>query len=133
MSVEESRKVAKQMADEFVRQKEIWEAVNEEDPDAAHDFLYEEGEITDPETGEEVIFDKPYGIDIEKRAILVLAGGGPSINLVVTLDNDDNSPSNISLQHAWWSEWEDLNLTGAQQDVLEWYVQHLGLDAYLEI
>ena len=122
----------KYYAEDFVRQKRVCDTLEDEDSDAVHGFLYEQGELTDPETKEEILFDQPYWITKRTTLEIGLAGGGPAIRILVTCDEDNDPISNTLQWQDWFEPWTDVEVTPKQQNAIDWYVQHLGIDIYLE-
>ena len=120
---ENSLKVGKSCAEEFVFVKNLVEKFRKDGEDDLVDkFLYDEGALTDSETGEEHYLDRGYGIEIRTEIILTLAGGGPALRALVIVDSDGDVVD-CKLQHQdWFAPWVDVELNGEEEDALEWYL-----------
>lgn len=73
------------------------------------------------------IDESAYGVDVEKRYSIILAGGGPAVRIHGTLDNH-NEPKTACLQYQdWFTPWEEYK--EVNEDLLLRFAQRYCFEA----
>ena len=104
---------------------------SEMDEDEYDRYVHGDGEILN--TGDDTVYSMPqtYGVSVEKRVIVTLAGVGPALRVVADFKEGEREPYSLSLQHLdWMQPWMEVKMDDDYEKALKWFLDSQGFLDY---